>query len=745
MEGNRKSCKYSTKSTEGHRKIIFECRNCESSFSFEDCLSNIIKALQDEYNIDSIVFKDFLEKKYQNEGVELLKLLTNIVDDLDNFTEREPIKDECKECELNPNDLFFDLRETILKDPADLFSSLQNSLKKKDRKNGCRDCIDELDADFEILIRKVSQLRKMVLTNGFGIVEDRFIINPNSSELQKVNTKRIKRGIKKIMNNNKEIKPDFSNTWLDMSIPKDSKKIKKYTLNGCDVVLYNLLEETEDLYHIILSEYELDQDMIKLISLTKKSLLKKCPRDVDLSDQKQIKKYITNKGKKIIRDLSNNLEVELGDDRKEKICKTEEIVRYLKKYTSGYGIMETLLLDDRVEDIFIDAPAHSNNVYLNMTNIKGLSKKCKTNIFLSKADIDNIISRFRLESGKPFSEANPIIESNLKEYNTRVTAIGSPLSKEGTAIALRKRMDIPWTLPRLIRAGSLTPLAAGLLSFLVDGDSTLLIAGSRGAGKTTLLGALMMEFPKSQRILTIEDTNELPISHMQEEGYNIQSMTVNTNENKNDLNTDDALKVSLRMGESALVLGEVRGKETKTLYEAMRSGTAGSSVLGTIHGNTPNSVYERVVHDMNIPKESFSATDFVIITGIIRPGGGQKTERRLTHISEYTDQQFEDVMNFNKEFQPTDHFKRNSKKIGEIAKLWGLSYRKAVENIKTRGKIKKKMVEVSIKKNDPTLLNPSRVASANDKFWNLISKFKDDYSTILSEWNNWYDKRMKYE
>lgn len=560
-----------------------------------------------------------------------------------------------------------------------------------------------------------------------------------------MNTERIKKGIEKIMENNREVKPDFSDTWLDMSVPKDSKKVKKYSIKGSDVIIYRLNEETEDLYHITPSEYELDKNLIKLISLTKRSLSKKCPRNIDLSDQKQIKKYIKNEGEKLLKDLSDNLDIELGESRKDKFETIDKLVKYLKKYTSGFGILETLLLDKHVEDIFVDAPAQSNNIYLNLTDIKGIRKKCKTNIFLSKADMDNIISRFRLESGKPFSEANPVIESNLEEYNTRVTAIGSPLSKKGTAIALRKRNDIPWTLPRLIKIGSLTPLAAGLLSFLVDGNSTLLIAGSRGAGKTTLLGALMMEFPKSQRILTIEDTNELPVKKMQEEGYNIQSMTVNTKDKKNDIDTDDALKVSLRMGESALILGEVRGKETKTLYEAMRSGTAGSSVLGTIHGNTPDSVYERVVHDMDISKESFSATDFVIITGITRPGGGQKRERKLTHISEYRDKHFEDVMKFDGEILPTDHFKRNSKKIGDIASRWGLSYRQAVDNIKTRGKIKEKMVEVSEGKSDPTLLNPRWVSRTNEKFWNLIDKHGDDYNIIFSEWKNWYHKRIKYE
>src|SRR6266581_8870585 len=104
--------------------------------------------------------------------------------------------------------------------------------------------------------------------------------------------------------------------------------------------------------------------------------------------------------------------------------------------------------------------------------------------------------------------------------------VGRPLSPEGLAMALRRHSPDPWTLPRMIRAGSLTPLAAGLLSFLIDGRSTILIAGSRGAGKSSLLGALLFEFSRNQRILTIEDTLELPGPQLQDLGYKVQSLYI---------------------------------------------------------------------------------------------------------------------------------------------------------------------------------------------------------------------------
>ncbi|MFW6141288.1 MAG: ATPase, T2SS/T4P/T4SS family [Candidatus Saliniplasma sp.] len=525
-----------------------------------------------------------------------------------------------------------------------------------------------------------------------------------------------------------------------------SKKQIEYKTDGTTVRLYRLLEETEDLYHISPSEYQIDKTTAELILSVKGSLADQYPKDIDLSRPEQVKKYITNHGRKLLERTAEKLDLTLGKNREEEMENIDFLSNILAKYTAGYGIIETLLKDPNVEDIYVDAPSDNNNIYVEIGGVKGIREKCRTNIFLSQKDMESILSRFRSESGKPFSEAFPVLETELEEYGTRVTAIGNPLSPDGMAFALRRRDTEPWTLPKLIKVGSLTPIAAGLLSFLIDGRSTMLVAGSRGAGKTTLLGALMLEFPKSQRILTIEDTRELPSREMQELNYNIQSMLVDSSLEEGGMSADQALRVSLRLGESSLVLGEVRGEEARTLYEAMRAGTAGSAVMGTIHGNSPDAVYERVVHDMGISKESFGATDVIVIAGIVRPGGMQKRKRTVTHISEYGDEDFDDLMNYQDGLKPTDYLKRNSEKIGSIARDWDLSYEKAVENIELRAYIREKMVDTAEEKGNG-LLSPSWVARANDKFWNLIEKHhaSGSYKDVKKDWTRWYEERVRYE
>ena len=424
------------------------------------------------------------------------------------------------------------------------------------------------------------------------------------------------------------------------------------------------------------------------------------------------------------------------------------------------GIIEIILGDPNIHDIYIDAPAPDNLVYVILGKIgrSQFPEKCRTNIILSSNDVESMLSRFRYDSGRPFSEAMPVLECDLHAYDTRVTVVGRPMSPQGTAFALRKHAMDPWTLPKLIDVGSLSPLAAGLMSFLIDGKATIIVTGSRGAGKTSLLGALLLEFPKSQRILTIEDTLELPGMKMQNMGYKVQSLFIqSTLGSMGERSAMDALKVSLRLGESAIVMGEVRGEEARTLYEAMRAGTAGSSVLGTFHANSAKAVYERIVYDMGINRESFTATDVILVASLTRPSGIQDSIKRVTQIAEVRkdiklseDDMFRDLMVYNPDkdvVQPTKNFNYRSELLGRIAQKWSMSMEDVMKNINVRANIKQTLVQKARENNDPSLLGIEAVSTANNIFWNVIqrhySSFRAiDYSTVYDEWLNIFKRRV---
>lgn len=268
----------------------------------------------------------------------------------------------------------------------------------------------------------------------------------------------------------------------------------------------------------------------------------------------------------------------------------EAVTDALEKHTRGLGTLDDLFADPAVSDAHVSAPAAASPV-----RVEADGETMRTNVRLTEQSAAALASRLRRESGRPFSRAAPSLDATLAaaDRELRVAAVTDPLS-DGHGFAFRAHDADRFDLPELVANGTLRPAAAALLSLAVERGAAVLAAGGRGAGKTTLLGALLSELPVETRTVVIEDTPELPVDRGGE--------TVGPAE---------ALRTALRLGEGALVVGEVRGEEAGALYEAMRVGSGGAT-LGTVHGDGPEAVRERVVTDLGVPASSFADTDLVV-------------------------------------------------------------------------------------------------------------------------------------
>ena len=569
------------------------------------------------------------------------------------------------------------------------------------------------------------------------------------SFMRQHDTARVAAAIARVFRSDVETRPTFSASWVAPLPPSDATLVHAYGVDDSEIRLYNLMERAESLYFVVPSEYRLPIQHMRLLHLARKELQRLPPRSVDLRRPAEIRAYIAQVGERLLYRIAKEKDVRIGKDRSEEIATARRLAEVLARYTAGLGIVEILLRDPNVQDVFVDAPASRTPVYVTIAQVGESHQRCLTNVTLTEEDAEAMLSRLRFESGRPFSEATPVLETNVEAFRVRATVIGRPLSPEGLAVALRRHSPDPWTLPRLIRAGSLTPLAAGLLSFLIDGRSTILIAGSRGAGKSSLLGALMLEFPQAQRILTIEDTLELPGPQMRELGYKVQSLYVESAlGGHGEMTAEEALRVSLRLGESAIVLGEVRGQEARTLYEAMRAGTAGSAVMGTIHGNSSTSVYERIVHDLGIPPMSFMATDVVVIAGLARPGGSQRFVRRVTEVTELAKSRgpgaFMSLLEYDAEadrLEATEAFRGSSERIGAIARMWSLTYDEAVENIAGRAAVRSALLEMAARTGRNEILGAAWVARANAKYASLVEEGFRGIG-LVDEWTSWLSRAV---
>jgi flagellar protein FlaI len=312
----------------------------------------------------------------------------------------------------------------------------------------------------------------------------------------------------------------------------------------------------------------------------------------------------------------------------------------------------------------------------------------------------------------------------------------------------------------------LNPLAAGLISFLVDGNRTLLVAGTRSAGKTSLLGGVMIEIMRRYRIITIEDTLELPTESLRNLGYNIQPLKVASALTKgtSEVPADEGIRTTLRLGDSALVVGEVRSTEATALYEAMRVGALANVVAGTIHGDSPYGVFDRVVNDLKVPRTSFKATDIIIVANPIKSPDGLHKWRRVTQITEVRkeweddplrEHGFVDLMKYNSktdELEPTDELINGDsdilKAIAGNVKEWAGNWDAIWDNVMLRSKMKEELVKTAEDEKNLELLEAAFVIRCNDQFHIICDKVTEktgrlDSERILFEWKEWLRKEIK--
>ena len=722
-------CNYSLKKENGYRVLTIDCENCRYSSSLldENCRRNIIQIILKEAEIDRLVLHHPLVKVFDGSSLNFLKSLSKFVEglreiDLDKLPQYG--KEACIKCNERRRKKLEQIIEISLYDPILAFQKLKKEGKGspvifEDECNRCK--------------KEYAKILRKVMKKGFEVG------NKESSFYY-------------IYRMQPYVRPIFFDTYIHLSPPSDAVFLRKYEIRKEEgrplkVSLYMLSTRPEKLYFVIPMEYSLSHDEIKILQKVKKKLAKHRPMDASFMDAEVSREYFFKFAKREIKKVAEEEGISMD------ISNIEILSDIFAKYTAGLGILEDLLMDENIQDIYINAPVENNPLH-----IIWQGEEYTTNIYLSQDDVEALSTRFRSLSGRPFSEGSPILDMSLEMYNARVSAISKPLTN-GIAFAIRRHSIKPWTLPKFISCKMLSPLAAALLSFFVDGNATILIAGSRGAGKTSLLSSLILEIPQRYRILTIEDTPELPIEKLQSLGYKIQSLiTQPITAEGGGIEAKKALRTALRLGESVLILGEVRGEETKVLFEAMRIGAAGNLVMGTIHGATTRDVFDRIVYDIGVAPSSFKATDIVVIASPIRIGGGIEKERRVVQIAEVTkswdeadvDKIFADIMIYEPskdELEATDLFDMGqSEVIGRIAREWGITIEKAVENIILRKKIKESLAYAGNK--NSKLLEADAVRDANNAFWLFVEESRlkhgsPDYKEVENKWMRWFRSYRK--
>lgn len=135
------------------------------------------------------------------------------------------------------------------------------------------------------------------------------------------------------------------------------------------------------------------------------------------------------------------------------------------------------------------------------------------NHFESRQELETIITKFVSQSGRVVNESEPIVDTHLED-GSRVNVVMPPVALNGPIVTIRRFPKEAMTVEKLIGYGSITPEVARVLEMLVRARYNIFVSGGTGSGKTTFLNALSNFIPRDERIITIEDSAELQIKHI---------------------------------------------------------------------------------------------------------------------------------------------------------------------------------------------------------------------------------------
>lgn len=296
------------------------------------------------------------------------------------------------------------------------------------------------------------------------------------------------------------------------------------------------------------------------------------------------------------------------------------------------GILQELVDSDDITEIMING---TGNIFYEK---KGSLYRWDKH-FESEQKLEDVIQQIVNKCNRTVNEASPIVDARL-ENGSRVNIVLAPIALNGPIVTIRRFPDHPITMEQLISYESVTQEAAEFLKKLVIAGYNILISGGTGSGKTTFLNALSQYIPKTERIITIEDSAELQIRGI----TNLVSLeTRNANaEGVKEISIRDLIKTSLRMRPDRIIVGEVRGAEAIDMLQALNTGHDGS--LSTGHANSAKDMLARletmVLMGMELPLAAVrgqiaSGVDIIVHLGRLRDRSRRVLE--ITEIIGYQD------------------------------------------------------------------------------------------------------------
>jgi archaeal flagellar protein FlaI len=317
------------------------------------------------------------------------------------------------------------------------------------------------------------------------------------------------------------------------------------------------------------------------------------------------------------------------------------LLYYLYREFLGFGHTDPILRDPFLEDISCLGPGVTMYVFHRVFG------SLRTNVrYSNEMELNKYVFRLAQIAGKHISVYQPILDATLQDGSRINLTLGTEVTRKGSTFSIRKFSADPVSPIDLLQFGSVSAAQLAYFWMLIESHRSILISGGTAAGKTTFLNAISMFIRPEDKIVSIEDTPEIQIDHenwiqsIARSGYGttsgssgasgVSGLTSQTGKSAGSVTLFDLLVAALRQRPEYVIVGEVRGAEAFTLFQAI---SVGHASMSTIHAGSISELVHRVENEpMNIPRVLFQALDCVAFpTQVVV---GRSRVRRVMGVTE---------------------------------------------------------------------------------------------------------------
>ncbi|WP_135612391.1 type II/IV secretion system ATPase subunit [Methanococcoides sp. AM1] len=355
------------------------------------------------------------------------------------------------------------------------------------------------------------------------------------------------------------------------------------------VILYN--EDRNDHIYYIVEPSLSDFEQVFLTEIKDRLHNELLVEDIDENKDKE------EVLEKEIRDIIKDYAIEITP------AMLEKVFYYIKRDFIRFGKIDPLMNDSSIEDI--SGNGHSKPIFLYHRSYQNIA----TNIIFEEKELDSFIIQLAQKSGKHISVADPMVDATMPDGSRIQMTLGVSVTTHGSTFTIRKFSEEPITPVDLLKWGTFSPECMAYLWLCIENNKSLIYAGGTASGKTSSLNAVSLFIPEKAKIISLEDTRELKLPHPNW----IPGMTRDsfTADDRGSVDMYDLLKAALRQRPEYLLVGEVRGKEALTLFQAM---STGHTTFSTMHADSvPSAIHRLENPPISVPRNMIQALDIMCI------------------------------------------------------------------------------------------------------------------------------------